>query len=187
MNNAICLTNHFLIAMPQLQDPHFFHSVTYICQHDAEGAMGVMINRPLDIPLSEIFEQLDITHNNPAFKEDAIYFGGPVQPNHGFVLHRPEQPWQGMTMVSKEIALTSSSDILNHIAQHNQPKDRLIALGYAGWAAGQLEDELAKNAWLNVPADTNIIFNLPAEQRWRAAAALLGVDLARLSGEVGHA
>ncbi len=187
MNSTICLTNHFLIAMPQLQDAHFFHSVTYICEHDAEGAMGVMINRPLEMQLAEIFEQLNITSNAAESGKERVYSGGPVQPNHGFVLHRPCKQWEGTTFISDEIALTASLDILDDIAQHNEPKEHLIALGYAGWGAGQLEDEMAQNAWLSVPADASIIFDLPFDQRWHAAASLLGVDIRLLSDEVGHA
>ncbi len=187
MNSTICLTNHFLIAMPQLQDAHFFHSVTYICQHDAEGAMGVMINRPLEMQLADIFEQLNISSSDAKFGKETVYSGGPVQPSHGFVLHRPGKNWEGTMFISDEIALTASSDILNDIAHHNDPKERLIALGYAGWGAGQLEDELAQNAWLSVPADASIIFDLPFDQRWHAAASLLGVDISLLSDEVGHA
>lgn len=187
MNSTICLTNHFLIAMPQLHDANFFHSVTYICQHDAEGAMGVMINRPLDMQLQEIFEQMEISSSDAALGQQPIYFGGPVQPDHGFVLHRSGKSWEGTITISDEIALTASSDILSAIARHQGPKESLIALGYAGWGAGQLEDELAQNAWLSVPATAGIIFNRPFDQRWRAAAALLGVDLALISDDVGHA
>ena len=187
MNSTICLINHFLIAMPQLDDPHFFHSVTYICQHNAEGALGVMINRPLNMRLQEVFEQLDIDNQDARLAEQPIYFGGPVQPDQGFVLHRPGQEWGGTLQISDEIALTTSSDILRDIAHHHGPGETLIALGYAGWGAGQLEQEMAQNAWLSVPANASIIFDLPFEQRWRAAASLLGIDLTLISGEVGHA
>jgi len=185
--NATCLTNHFLIAMPQLHDPNFFHSVTYICQHDEHGAMGIMINRPTEMQLNEIFEHLEIDNSDTALGRKPIYSGGPVQPDRGFVLHTPGANWQGTMFISDEIALTASSDILNDIARHHGPKEMLVALGYAGWGAGQLEEEMAQNTWLSVPANAGIIFNLPYEQRWHAAASLLGIDLKLLSDTVGHA
>lgn len=186
MNSTICLTDHFLIAMPQLHDPNFFHSVTYICQHDAQGAMGIMVNRPLEMQLKKIFEHLEIDSSDAALGQQPVYSGGPVQTERGFVLHTPSKNWQGTMFISDEIALTASSDILSDIARHQGPKEMLVALGYAGWGAGQLEEELAQNAWLSVPAVANIIFTLPVEQRWHAAAALLGIDLALLPDSVGH-
>jgi putative transcriptional regulator len=187
MNSTICLTNHFLIAMPQLHDPNFFHSVTYICQHDAQGAMGIMINRPMEMQLKEIFEHLEIDSSDATLGQQPIYSGGPVQTDRGFVLHRPSKNWQGTLFISDEIALTASSDILSDIAQHKGPQETLVALGYAGWGAGQLEDELTQNSWLSVPADADIIFSRPYEQRWHAAASLLGINLSQLSDTVGHA
>mgnify|MGYP002620782832 CR=1 FL=1 len=185
--DTISLTNHFLIAMPQLDDPNFFHSVTYICQHNHEGAMGIMINQPLDMRLEEILEHLEIDHDDAAIGAQPVYFGGPVQQERGFILHRPSRNWEGTLFVSAEIALTTSSDILKDIARHRGPQQSLIALGYAGWGEGQLEQELAQNAWLSVPAAAEIIFDTPVEQRWQAAAALLGVDLEQLSEDIGHA
>lgn len=187
MTSSICLTNHFLIAMPQLDDPNFLHSVTYICQHDAEGAMGIMVNRPLEMQLQEIFDHLDIANSDLALGRQPVYSGGPVQTDHGFVLHTPSKNWQGTLFISDEIALTASSDILGDIASHTGPDHTLVALGYAGWGPGQLEEEMAQNAWLSVPADASIIFDLPYEQRWHAAAALLGIDLKLISEYAGHA
>lgn len=181
------LTNHFLIAMPQLDDPNFFHSVTYLCQHDEEGAMGIIINQPLDMRLNEILEHLEIEHTDTAIGLQTVFFGGPVQPDRGFILHPPAKNWQGTMFISDEIALTTSSDILSDIAQNDGPKQSLIALGYAGWGRGQLEQELAQNAWLSVPASADIIFDTPVDKRWHAAASLLGVDLQLLSDDVGHA
>jgi putative transcriptional regulator len=187
MNN-VSLTNHFLIAMPQLDDPNFFHSVTYICQHNHEGAMGIIINQPLDnMKLGDILSHLEIDHDDPAIAQQQVYFGGPVQPERGFILHRPGRNWQGTLFVSDDIALTSSSDILDDIARHEGPSESLVALGYASWGAGQLEAELGQNAWLSVPASADIIFKTPVEQRWSAAATLLGIDLQLLSEDVGHA
>jgi len=187
MQTDINLTNHFLIAMPQLDDPNFFHSVTYICQHDAEGTMGIIINRPLEMNMGEVFSSLKINCDDDTLKQQALYSGGPVQTERGFVLHRPGKKWQATLFLSDEIALTTSSDILNDIAQRNGPEDTLVALGYAGWGAGQLEQEITDNIWLSVSADPDIIFNLPINQRWHAAATLLGVDLQFLSDDIGHA
>lgn len=186
MNN-IMLTNHFLIAMPQLEDPNFFHSVTYICQHNDEGAMGIIINQPLDTNLGEILQHLNIESENENLAQQAIYFGGPVEQDRGFILHSPCKNWSGTLHISAEIALTSSSDILNDITAHDGPKQSLVALGYAGWGAGQLEQELAQNTWLSVQASPEIIFSTPIEKRWHEAASLLGVDLQLLSGNIGHA
>ncbi len=185
--DTVSLTNHFLIAMPQLDDPNFFHSVTYLCQHDDEGAMGIIINQPLDMRLTEILEHLEIDNQDAATGQQTIYFGGPVQPDRGFILHRPAKNWQGTMFISDDIALTTSGDILTDIAQNNGPKQSLIALGYAGWGRGQLEQELAQNAWLSVPASAEVIFDTPVEKRWHAAASLLGVDLQLLSDDIGHA
>lgn len=185
--DAVSLTNHFLIAMPQLEDPNFFHSVTYICQHNDEGAMGIIINQPLDMNLGEILVHLEIDNEDPDLGEQPVYFGGPVQQDRGFILHRPGKNWEGTLFISDEVALTTSSDILKDIANHQGPSQSLIALGYAGWGEGQLEQEMAQNAWLSVPASAGIIFDTPVEKRWESAAALLGIDLERLSEDVGHA
>ena len=186
MSNEVNLTNHFLIAMPALQDPNFYHTVTYICEHNAEGAMGIIINRPLDLSVHELFEQLEIPAGDPAGKQP-VYLGGPVQPDRGFVLHRTGQPWDSTLQVTDDVSITASQDILRAMAAGEGPEDALIALGYAGWGKGQIEQELADNAWLSGPADTDIIFRLAAHQRWDAAAGLLGIDLNLLSGEAGHA
>ncbi len=181
------LTGHFLIAMPNLADPNFFHTVTYLCEHSPAGAMGLVINRPLDLDLGELAEQLDIEVTEPGMAQVPIYQGGPVQTDRGFVLHTPQGEWDNTLIVTPDIALTVSQDILESIAQGVGPEQFLITLGYAGWGEGQLEDELAANAWLNGPADHGIIFNTPVESRWPAAAAHLGVDLSQLSNDIGHA
>ena len=181
------LTNQFLIAMPQLADPNFFHSVTYIFSHNADGAMGVVINKPLEIELGEVLMQMDIEPRTKEIESQSIYQGGPVQIDRGFVLHRPDTQWESSIQVCEEIAVTASRDILEAIAAGKGPKHTLVALGYAGWAAGQLEQEIKENAWLSSPASTDIIFNTPDEQRWSAAARLLGVELENLSGDIGHA
>jgi putative transcriptional regulator len=181
------LANHFLIAMPALEDPNFQRSVTYICEHNENGAMGIVINRQTDLELGEVLEHMQIPPRIDAVRHQPVYAGGPVQQDRGFVLHRPAGNWVSMLTVSDDIAITTSRDILEAISAGEGPDDSIIALGYAGWAPGQLEEELAANAWLNGPADERIIFATPCEQRWKAAAALLGVDLELLSSEVGHA
>jgi len=183
------LTNHFLIAMPGLHDPNFEKTVTYICEHTSEhGAMGIIINSPLDIPMSEILEQLDIDHPISRLENSTIYLGGPVSSDRGFVLHESGSTrWESTLVVKDGISITTSRDILQAIARGDGPERRLMALGYAGWSPGQLEQELIDNAWLCGPADNAIIFDQPASQRWQAAASDLGVDLSLLSAETGHA
>ena len=181
------LTNQFLIAMPTLADPNFFQTVTYVCAHNEEGAMGIIINRPMDLHLGDILSQMDISADTPGVSGIQIYEGGPVQRERGFVIHQPPGHWDAMLPVTEAIGVTTSRDILAAVARGEGPQHSLIALGYAGWGAGQLEREMAENAWLSGPADSSIIFDLPDDKRWHAAAALLGVDIERLSGEAGHA
>ncbi|MEW5754889.1 MAG: YqgE/AlgH family protein [Pseudomonadota bacterium] len=187
MIKTVSLTNHFLIAMPGLTDPNFFQSVTYICEHNSEGAMGIVINRPLELTLREVLESMTIPVPEQGFNDVAIYLGGPVEPERGFVLHRPAGQWESSIPIAEDMALTTSRDIVAAIAEGSGPKHFLIALGYAGWGAGQLEDELANNAWLSVPADFDRLLDTPVELRWETAAALLGVDLKTLSSDIGHA
>jgi len=184
---SVNLTNHFLIAMPQLEDPNFFQTVTYICQHNDDGAMGIIINQPLDMKLGDILQQLEIDNSDATLAQQTIYFGGPVLQDRGFILHRPGKNWDATLFISDDIALTTSGDILHDIAAQKGPAQYLIALGYAGWGAGQLERELVQNAWLSVPASAEIIFETPFEKRWPQAASLLGVDLQLLSEDIGHA
>ena len=181
------LTNHFLIAMPQLEDPNFARSVTYICAHNEDGAMGSVVNRALDMTLGDVLSQVDVKAAIATIAARQVYLGGPVHTDRGFVLHRPAQTWQSSISVTAEVAVCTSRDILEAIARGEGPSDTLVALGYAGWSAGQLEAEIAQNAWLSGPADLDIVFKIPAEQRWQRAAALLGVDLHYISHDVGHA
>jgi putative transcriptional regulator len=180
------LAGHFLIAMPSLTDPFFNAAVVYILAHDAEGALGIVINRPSKLSLADVLEQLQPEREALADKfNQPIFNGGPVQPELGFVLHNKGVQYKG-TSEFAELALTSSQDALLAIADGTGPEQSLIALGHAGWGAGQLEDELRGNAWLSCPAEQRIIFATPIEERRSAAAALLGVDLERLSHQVGH-
>jgi putative transcriptional regulator len=181
------LTNQFLIAMPGLEDPNFYHSVTYICEHNAEGALGLVVNRPLDMQLGEILQHINVEDAQPEARQMPVHLGGPVQQDRGFVLHEPLGDWEATLKVTDRIGITSSIDILHAISRNEGPERMLITLGYAGWGAGQLEREIADNAWLSGPADPEILFRTPDEERWRAAAASLGINLDLLSGDAGHA
>ncbi|NND66004.1 MAG: YqgE/AlgH family protein [Halioglobus sp.] len=181
------LRDHFLLAMPCLSQGIFSHSITYICEHGESGAMGIIINQALDLSVGDIFEHLQISPHTD-FSDEPVMAGGPVQMDHGFVLHRgSERSWEASLKVTPEITLTTSRDILRAIARNEGPEDHLIALGYAGWSAGQLEQELADNSWLTLPGDSEIIFSTPAEQRLGAAAAELGIDMNLISNQAGHA
>ena len=183
------LTNQFLIAMPALADPNFFHSVTYICEHTNEGAMGIVINKPLELRLDEILHHMKIPVTGRRPTELPVFLGGPVQPERGFIVHERERDreWENTITITDELAVTTSRDILEDIASDNGPWKLIVALGYAGWGPGQLEREMSENAWLSCPSDRHVLFDTPSEQRWEAAAALLGVDLNLLSNDVGHA
>lgn len=180
------LTHHFLIAMPTMADSVFSKTLTYICEHNEQGALGIVINRPTDLTLLGLFKQLGIPPLD-SFEETPVLFGGPVQLDCGFVLHHPVGKWQSTLTVNEEIGLTTSLDILKAIANAEGPDQMLIAMGYAGWAAGQIEHELAQNAWLTVPATADVLFDRPSEERLPAAMQLLGIHDANLSNEVGHA
>lgn len=181
------LTNQFLIAMPSLSDSSFSGSVTYLCQHSEEGAFGVVINRRSSITVGEVMDQMKIENVSDNVKGLPVFDGGPVEPERGFILHSPTGKWDSSLYMTDTMALTTSRDILEAIAKDEGPHQFLIALGYAGWGAQQLEQEIINNAWLNVSADSSIIFNTPVEQRSKAAAAILGVDIDVLSSQVGHA
>jgi putative transcriptional regulator len=184
---SISLANHFLIAMPAMADPNFSRTLTYICEHNADGALGVIVNRPIDMTLGTLLDRVDISYDEKTPISSPIYYGGPVQTDRGFVLHRPAQQWQSQLRVDDDIALTSSRDVLQSIGQSGEPANALVMLGYSGWAAGQIEWELSQNAWLTVKADPQIIFDLPPDARLDAALHLLGVDFANLSEVAGHA
>lgn len=180
------LTDHFLIAMPDLGDPNFFQTVTYMCQHSGEGALGIIINRPTNMKLGDIFDQMNIGAANQEAVKQPIYSGGPVQPERGFVIHDSTSQWESTLKVSDGIALTTSKDVLEAIAAGEGPGKSFVALGYAGWGIGQLEKEIVENAWLNAPAESAIIFDIPTNKRWKAAAEKMGVDLNLLTSQPGH-
>lgn len=185
--SQIDLTHHFLIAMPAMTDPFFAKSLTYVCEHNEEGAMGIVVNRPISLTLSELFAQINMPLEQAELEDMPVHFGGPVQTDRGFVLHDAGGTWQSTLRVNDRVELTTSKDILQAVGEGKGPSHLLVTLGYAGWSAGQLEQELADNAWLSVPATEHILFDLPAEERLPAAMKLLGVDYATLSEEAGHA
>lgn len=187
MGTFASLNNHFLIAMPGLSDPNFHHTATLICEHNEDGAIGIVINRPLGISLGDILDHMNIKANSEAIAARPVYMGGPVQGERGFVVHEPLGNWDATLKVTDNTGVTSSRDILEAIAQGAGPEKSFVTLGYAGWGPGQLEQELAANAWLSGPANSGIVFDVPYEQRWEAAAALIGVDLKLLSSDAGHA
>jgi len=179
--------NHFLIAMPNLADPNFSHTVTLVCEHNEKGALGIVINRPTDLTLTDLVEHLEIEQGMPVPEDVTVYSGGPVQMDHGFVLHQPLGSWESTLAIDTDLGLTTSRDIITATVSGNGPERQLIALGYAGWAPGQLEREIADNAWLTVPNDPDIVFSLPSSKRWHAAAGKLGIDLNLIDGSAGHA
>jgi putative transcriptional regulator len=178
------LRHHFLVASPWLADPNFHGGVIYLCEHSADGALGLMINQPLDIHLGEILEQLDMQGGE---LDLPVFTGGPVQPERGFVLHSPGREWQNTAVITDDVFLTTSRDILEGIGRDEGPEEFLVALGYSGWGEGQLEEELGSNAWLTCPASTDILFRTPVDKRYEAALKLMGIDLNQLSDSVGHA
>lgn len=181
------LSNHFLIAMPTLADPYFAQSVTYLCEHNANGAIGIVINHPLGINLTEVLNQLDIKSDNTKASELPVLCGGPVHPERGFVIHTPGGNWRSSLEMSKEISVTTSRDILQAIAQNEGPENVVVSLGYASWVAGQLEQEIVNNFWLFSSVNTDILFHLPFEARWQASLEALGINPAQLSTDLGHA
>jgi putative transcriptional regulator len=180
------LNNQFLIAMPALEDFNFSHTVTYLCEHSPDGAMGIIVNRPTELVLGDLLEQLNIEAGDEEIARTPVYQGGPVQVDRGFILHQPLGDWDSTLAITANIGLTTSQDIIEAIAHGMGPEKFHIALGYAGWGEGQLEEELLSNAWLTGPADQHILFDEPVENRWQAAASALGVELSLLSTDVGH-
>jgi putative transcriptional regulator len=187
MHTLANLTNHLLIAMPSLRDPTFRRSVAFVCQHSEEGAMGLLINRLSEYRLGDVLAQMNIQPEHSQIGDAPVLIGGPVQPERGFVLHAPPGDWESSFRISTRVCVTTSRDVLVAMAAGRGPEVALVALGYAGWSAGQLENELRENAWLTAPADERILFATPLEQRWEAAAALVGVDIASLTDYAGHA
>jgi len=187
MSGFRSLAEHFLIAMPAMDDPNFLRTVTLVCQHDEDGAMGLVVNREADYTLGELFAQLEMHTDDAALAATPVLSGGPVQPERGFVLHDDARDWHSSLRLGNGLSVTTSRDILGAMAAGEGPANALVALGYAGWEAGQLEAELAANSWLTVPADAAVLFRTPLAGRWQAAARCLGVDLGHLTDYAGRA
>lgn len=181
------LKDHFLLAMPSLNDPHFSDSLVYICEHSQNGAMGLKVNQTLDVPVKAIFKQLGLKYDNNSGNQ-FIFDGGPVARDRGFILHQSsEESWESTVAISEDICLTASKDILGDIAMSKGPSNAIVTLGYSSWDAGQLEQELADNSWLTMPSSSAIIFNIECHKRASAAASSIGLDLNMLSPDMGHA
>lgn len=195
-DDAKSLANQFLIAMPGMVDNHFAGTVVYLCDHTANGAMGLVINRPTDVDLASVFDKIDLKLEIQPRAKEPVYFGGPVQTDRGFVLHEQGQGehtthYSSSLRIPGGLAMTTSKDVLQEVAAGHGPQRFLMTLGYAGWSAGQLEDEIARNGWLNIAAPSDemahLIFETPDQYKYQNVLALLGVDLGFLSSEAGHA
>lgn len=173
--------------MPGMEDPNFSSTVTLICEHNEEGALGIVINRPLELRLGGLFEQLDLAQGDLEIAEAPVVLGGPVGPERGFVLHDTDRAFEHSLAISGDIQLTLSRDVIDSMAAGKGPRRSLVALGYAGWEAGQLEQEMLANSWLTVDAAPEIVFDLPFAERWTAAAGTLGIDISRMAPDAGHA
>jgi putative transcriptional regulator len=180
------LSNQFLVAMPGLEDSNFSHSVTLLCEHSDKGALGLVVNRPTDLRLSEMLEQMGLEHGELA-ADPSVYWGGPVQPERGFVVHAGPGKWDSTLQLDDDLYITTSRDVLGAIGRGNGPAQFFVALGYAGWGEGQLETEIKSNSWLNTPVDSAILFRTPVADRWAAATRLLGVEVSHLASVAGHA
>lgn len=188
MAAQMSLANHFLVAMPALDDIIFNQSVIYICEHHIQGTVGIMINRPMQYPIKLVFEQLKIEPINPEINNKPLLFGGPLQPERGFVIHRPVGHWRSSLALSgDEVTITTSNDIIRAIADNEGPKDSLVALGYVGWESSQIEQEILNNSWLVCPFKVELMYDVPFSERWKAAGLTLGVNMDLLISGGGHA
>jgi putative transcriptional regulator len=190
MSVTVDLSGHFLMAMPGMVDGDLSGTVIYVCEHSERGALGLVINRPTDLNLASLLEKVDletVAADSQSPSDTPVHFGGPVQTDRGFVLHKPVGQYSSSIQLGETLALTTSRDVLQAVASGDGPDKIFVTLGYAGWGAGQLEQELAQNAWLSVAAEESIIFETPAAARYPAAMRLLGIDPAMLAGSAGHA
>ena len=190
--DAINLTNQFLIAMPGMADENFSRTVIYLCEHSKNGALGLVINRPTDITLKNLFEKVELSLDRDELAGQPVFFGGPVQTERGFVLHEKtgtdQSPYTStLSIAGGELEMTTSKDVLEALANGAGPRRLMVTLGYSGWSAGQLEEEIGRNGWLTVNADPKVIFDTPVEERYQRALSLLGFDPLMLSQEAGHA
>lgn len=185
------LTNHFLVAMPSMQDPYFKRSVIYVCEHNEEGAMGLMINAPIDITISGMLKQVEIEPAYPQSRDQSlkkpVFNGGPISEDRGFVLHRTKDHYESTLRMTDDISVTTSKDILAVLGTEAEPSGYLVTLGYSGWSPGQLEKELTENSWLTIEADAELIFNTPVHEKWYKAIQKLGIDPVQLAPQSGHA
>ncbi|MBB5607602.1 MULTISPECIES: YqgE/AlgH family protein [unclassified Janthinobacterium] len=188
--STLNLANHFLIAMPAMQDPVFGGTVVYVCEHNENGVLGVVINKPTDMTMEVLFDRIDLKlagSSEAPIVNEPIMFGGPVQDDRGFVLHTPGARYSSSLTVTDEVAFTTSIDVLEAVAKGDGPERMLVSIGYSGWSPGQLEDEIGRNGWLTVGASADILFDFPIEDRYVAAIKLLGIDPLMLASEAGHA
>nr|WP_308925692.1 YqgE/AlgH family protein [Janthinobacterium sp. J1-1] len=189
-SSTLNLANHFLIAMPAMQDPIFGGTVVYVCEHNENGVLGVVINKPTDMTMDVLFERIDLklaAGSDAPIVNEPIMFGGPVQDDRGFVLHTPGARYSSSLTVTDEVAFTTSIDVLEAVAKGEGPQRMLVSIGYSGWSPGQLEDEIGRNGWLTVGASADILFDFPIAERYVAAIKLLGIDPLMLASEAGHA
>lgn len=187
MDDLTSLNNQLLIATPALIGSGFEKTVVYICEHNEHGAVGLVINQPLEHQLSFVFEQMGLEVDEPSANEIPLLFGGPVQPERGFVIHKPGGQWRSSIAVQEDVAITTSRDVLRALAAGDGPDAPMVALGYAGWASDQLELELQQNSWLLCPFEPTLLFDVPFDKRWHVAANSIGIDITRLSSDIGHA
>jgi len=188
--SGLNLANHFLIAMPSIQDPVFGGAVVYVCEHNDKGVLGVVINKPTDMTMETLFDRVDLKLAEGLranVVDEPIMFGGPVQDDRGFVLHSPGGRYSSSLTVTADVSFTTSIDVLEAVANGGGPARMLVSIGYAGWSPGQLEEEISRNGWLTVDADAHVLFDLPIEERYHAAIKLLGIDPVMLATEAGHA
>lgn len=181
------LANHLLIAMPACKDPNFERAVVYICEHHEMGSVGLIINKPMEFKLDLVFSQLQIQPLHKEKKQQPLLFGGPSQPERGFVIHKQNGNWRSSLILQDDVIITTSNDIIRAIANEEGPQDVLVALGYSGWVSQQLENEILNNVWLVCPYKKEILYEVPFEQRWAYAGLSLGINMNQLTTDVGHA
>jgi len=187
MASTTSLAHHLLIAMPSQADPNFKRTVVYVCEHQAQGTVGLIINRPMLYPLSLVFDQLQIEALSAEQNHKPLLFGGPIQPERGFVIHRPFGDWRSSLALQDDVTVTTSNDIIRAIAQDHGPKDVLVTLGYVGWSENQLDHEVMDNIWLVCPYTSELLYDIPFEERWEYAGLTIGVHMNQLTSSVGHA
>ncbi len=185
------LANHFLVAMPGMQDPFFHRAVIYICEHNEDGAMGLVVNAPIDLTIATMLDRVDVEPLYPRIHQEsleaAVLSGGPIAEDRGFILHEPRDNYHSSLQMTQQLSMTTSKDILAVLGTEAEPKNYIVVLGYSGWTPGQLEKELAENSWLTVEADPKVIFETPVQERWHKAVKMLGIEPAQLSVDMGHA